>query len=89
MLKYRLEALISEMNDGGFAYGEAIHEFKKIFVSRVLQQCGGNQVRAAKRLGVHRNTLGRILSQYKIDTRAARKAAGSMRSRAAALPRTG
>jgi DNA-binding NtrC family response regulator len=67
MFKERLEALIDEMTERGIFYSEAVREFRKIFIGRVLEQNGGNQVRAAQKLGMHRNTLGRTLSELQIE----------------------
>jgi DNA-binding NtrC family response regulator len=39
------------------ALRHARQEFERLFILRVLEQYGGNQVKAAKVLGVHRNTL--------------------------------
>jgi len=49
-----------EMDEGGDDEGALRHarqEFERLFILRVLEQYGGNQVKAAKILGVHRNTL--------------------------------
>ena len=39
----------------------------------MLDRANGNQSRAAKLLGIHRNTLSRKIGQYKIDGRARRQ----------------
>ena len=90
MFKDRLEALIEEMSQSGIAYGEAMQEFRKIFISRVLQQSNGNQIRAAQKLGMHRNTLKRNMTQLQIvGGRTARKKIDSQRLGSAALRKTG
>jgi len=64
MFRDRLEALIEEeVSQSGIVYGEAVQEFRKIFISRVLEQSDGNQIRAAQKLGMHRNTLKRKMTQ--------------------------
>ncbi|MGA8528894.1 MAG: helix-turn-helix domain-containing protein, partial [Acidobacteriaceae bacterium] len=41
--------------------------FKRRFMLEVLSSHRGNQCKAAKELGVHRNTLSRILAELDID----------------------
>jgi len=68
-VKDQLESLIGLMVDRGILFEEARTEFEKKFIKRVLDRNNGNQSRAAKVLGIHRNTLGRKIEQYKIDQR--------------------
>lgn len=51
---------------------EAVQEFQKAFIIVVLRDVNGNQVRAAKQLGVHRNTLRRNLLELDVDIKAVR-----------------
>jgi DNA-binding NtrC family response regulator len=64
-----LERLIGEMVDKGIRYDDAQREFEKRFITRVLQAHDGNLGRAAKTLGVHRNTLTRKIQDLKIRSR--------------------
>jgi DNA-binding NtrC family response regulator len=50
-------------------YAEAVREFKKKFIQTVLQENKGNQCRAARQLGMHRNTLSRTISELRLDVR--------------------
>ncbi len=50
-------------------YSEGVREFKKRFILTVLQENKGNQCRAARELGMHRNTLSRTITELKIDVR--------------------
>ena len=68
-MKDQLEALITQMYKSGILYSEAVREFKKRFILTVLQDNQGNQCRAARQLGMHRNTLSRTISELKIDVR--------------------
>jgi DNA-binding NtrC family response regulator len=68
-VKDQLEALVMQMYRSNILYSEAVREFKKRFILAVLQANRGNQCRAARALGMHRNTLSRTISELKIDVR--------------------
>jgi Fis family transcriptional regulator, factor for inversion stimulation protein len=72
-VKSQLEALVSEMHGSGILYAEAVREFKKVFIAHVLEQNKGNQCKAARQLGMHRNTLSRTLQELEVDVRELRK----------------
>ncbi len=74
-MKDQLEALVAQMFKSGILYSEAVREFKKRFIMTVLQESKGNQCRAARELGMHRNTLSRTIEELKIDMRAVRDGA--------------
>ena len=61
-----LDRLVEEMVTKGIRYEEAQREFEKRFISRVLLKADGNLCRAADLLGMHRNTLSRKLTEYRI-----------------------
>ena len=79
-MKDQLEALIMQMYKSNILYSEAVREFKKKFILTVLQENNGNQCRAARELGMHRNTLSRTLNELKIDVRQVRDAKRPPRS---------
>ena len=66
-MKDQLETLVLQMHKSNILYSEAVREFKKRFILAVLQENKGNQCRAARELGMHRNTLNRTLTELKID----------------------
>jgi DNA-binding protein Fis len=68
-VKDQLEGLVSQMVERGILFDEAVGEFEKRFIKRVLDRVDGNQSRAAHLLGIHRNTLSRKLTEYKLDHR--------------------
>lgn len=72
-MKDQLEALILQMYRSNILYSEAVREFKKRFILTVLQENQGNQCRAARQLGMHRNTLSRTMAELKIDVRSIRQ----------------
>lgn len=73
-MKDQLEALIGQMVEKGILFEEAVEEFEKKFIKHVLERTNGNQSRAARELGIHRNTLSRKIELYKIDRRIRRRA---------------
>jgi Fis family transcriptional regulator, factor for inversion stimulation protein len=68
-VKDQLEALVTQMYKSNILYSEAVREFRKRFILTVLEENRGNQCRAARALGMHRNTLSRTISELKIDVR--------------------
>ena len=71
-MRSELDALISRMHTGGILYTEAVREFRKAFIAGVLRENNGNQSKAARELGMHRNTLSRVVSMLELDVRALR-----------------
>ena len=61
-----MERLVSEMLDKGVHYEDARREFEKMFISRALQRTKGSLGDAADLLGLHRNTIARKISEYRI-----------------------
>jgi DNA-binding protein Fis len=68
IVKDQLEGLVSQMVDRGILFDEAVGEFEKRFIKRVLDRTNGNQSRAAQVLGIHRNTLSRKIDEYKLSS---------------------
>jgi DNA-binding NtrC family response regulator len=68
-VREQLEALVGQMVERGIQFEEAVNEFEKKFIKRVLDRSHGNQSRAARMLGIHRNTLSRKIDLYKLDHR--------------------
>ena len=66
-MRDQLEGLIVQMVERGILFDEAVGEFEKRFIKRVLERTNGNQSRAAELLGIHRNTLSRKMNEYKLD----------------------
>jgi Fis family transcriptional regulator, factor for inversion stimulation protein len=62
----QLETLVQEMLDKGILYDDARREFEKMFISRALQRSKGNLCEAAELLGLHRNTIARKVTEYRI-----------------------
>jgi len=70
MISDRLQKLVEEMVDRGVQFDDAVHEFEKRFIVRVLGSHEGSLTKTADALGIHRNTLTRKMGEYKIKRRA-------------------
>jgi len=70
VISERLERLVEEMVDRGVQFEDAVREFEKRFISRVLGKSDGSLTKTAGALGMHRNTLTRKMGEYKIKRRA-------------------
>lgn len=72
-LKDQLEALVTQLVDRGILLEEALTEFEKRFIKAAIDHAKGNQCRAARLLGIHRNTLSRKIEKLRLDHRNSRK----------------
>lgn len=66
-VKRELDNLVVQMYASGITYEEAIREFRRRYIQEVLAHNKGNQCKAARELGVHRNTLSRIMADLELD----------------------
>jgi len=64
----QLESLVAQLVDRGILFGDAVAEFEKRFIKKVLENHRGNQSRAARALGIHRNTLSRKIFDYRLES---------------------
>jgi Fis family transcriptional regulator, factor for inversion stimulation protein len=65
-LREQLERLVDEMVSKGIRLEEAQREFEKRFIAHVLTKADGNLCKAADVLGMHRNTLSRKLTEFRL-----------------------
>ena len=68
-VREQLDSLVQQMLDRGVRYEDARREFEKVFITRALQRSNGCLGDAAELLGIHRNTVTRKMSEYKIKNR--------------------
>ena len=68
-MRDQLDALIQQMLDRGVRYEDARREFEKVFITRALQRAEGSVGSAAELLGIHRNTVARKMTEYRIKRR--------------------
>ena len=66
MIRDDLSDLVQQMIDRGILFDDAQREFERVFISRALAKTNYNVCKAAKMTGLHRNTLSRKISEYRI-----------------------
>ena len=66
MMRDDLSLLVQQMIDRGILFEDAQREFERVFISRALAKTNYNVCKAAKMTGLHRNTLSRKMTTYKI-----------------------
>ena len=67
-MKRELDALVTQMHSAGVSYSESVRQFKRRYILEVLAQHKGNQCKASEELGMHRNTLSRLLAELEMDS---------------------
>lgn len=65
--KAQLKTLVMQLCKDGIFYREAVCEFKREFILAALRSTKGNQFQAARKLGMHRNTLRRNIEKLNIQ----------------------
>jgi DNA-binding NtrC family response regulator len=72
-MKNEMDSLIDRMISGGILFEEALQEFEKQFILKMLRRHNNNLSKASVALGIHRNTLSKRLDQYQNGNGAAPK----------------
>lgn len=72
-MKDQLESLVNQMIDRNILYTDAVSEFEKRFIKRMLEKNNGNHSKTAVALGIHRNTLSRKVDDLDLDHRPKRR----------------
>ena len=67
-MREQLNRLVDEMLTKGIRYDDARREIEKRFITSALNRSNGNLGRAADLLGIHRNTLSRKITAYRLKT---------------------
>lgn len=80
-MKEQLESLINQLVEHGISYEDAVGEFEKKFIRKVLERSNGNRSKAAHTLGIHRNTLSRKIEDLALDHQPRRRRRSSRSSR--------
>ncbi|MEO9469178.1 nitrogen regulation protein NR(I) [Parasphingorhabdus sp.] len=68
---HQVRSIVSEIildpNQSASVYVRALEKFERPLLEEILDQAQGNQIKAAKMLGINRNTLRKKLTEYEID----------------------
>ena len=72
-MKDNLDSLVNMMIDNGIMFPDAVDEFERRFIKKMLEKANGNQSKASKALGIHRNTLKRKIETLDLDHRPKRR----------------
>lgn len=65
-MKESFDSLVDHLMTGGFFLEEAVEILEKTLITHALEHTGWNRTEASKMLGIHRNTLQRKMSDYKL-----------------------
>lgn len=66
-MKNQLDSLINQLIENDILFEDAVNEFEKRFIKKILEKNNGNLCKAAKDLHIHRNTLSRKIVALKLD----------------------
>jgi DNA-binding NtrC family response regulator len=65
-MKAQFEGLVDHLISGGLFLEQAVELLEKTMIARTLENSAGNRCAAAKKLGIHRNTLRRKMEEYSL-----------------------
>ncbi len=80
-MKDQLDALINQLIENNILFEDAVSEFEKRFIRKILENNNGNLSKAAKALKIHRNTLSRKISALNLDHQPKRRRQPAQRKR--------
>ena len=63
-LNGHLKDIVDTLYRMGITLKETQTEIERLYIAKTLTACDGNRSRAAKRLGMHRNTLNAKIEHY-------------------------
>ena len=66
-LNGHLRQMVEDLVKLGITLREAQAEIERLYIERTLTGCDGNRSRAARKLGMHRNTLNAKIEQYNLN----------------------
>jgi transcriptional regulator with PAS, ATPase and Fis domain len=64
-MRSQLESLIDEMIAAGILFEDAVAEFEKLFIMRIMERNRNNISKASLELRIHRNTLSKKIEKYR------------------------
>jgi len=82
-MKQTFEELVDHLMGGGFFLEEAVEILERTLITRALERTACNRSAAAKLLGIHRNTLQRKMSDFKLERKPPQKVKPNVKKAAA------
>ena len=82
-MKDQLESLVNQMIEREILFTDAVSEFEKKFIKRMLEKNNDNHSKAAVELGINRNTLSRKVDGLGLNHRPKRRAPAARRRHSA------
>jgi len=80
-VKDQLDALVNQLIENGILFEDAVNEFEKRFIVKILESSNGNLSKAAQTLKIHRNTLSRKIAALNLDHQPKRRRKTAPRKR--------
>jgi DNA-binding NtrC family response regulator len=81
MIYKKLDALIEDMAEKGITLNDALAEFERRYITKVLSLCDNKMCKAAQLLGIHRNTLSYKIKNSRAKAPSNRKKHGPSKKR--------
>ena len=72
-MKDQLDALINQLIEHNIQFADAVGEFEKRFIGKVMEKNNGNLSKSARDLCIHRNTLSRKIAALDPDHKPKRR----------------
>jgi DNA-binding NtrC family response regulator len=72
-MKESFEKLVDHLLENGFFVEQAVEILERTLIARAMERTEGNRLAASKLLGIHRNTLQRKITEYKLEDPRPRK----------------
>lgn len=72
-MKETFEELVDHLLENGFFMEEAVEVLERTLIAHAMERTDGNRLAASKLLGIHRNTLQRKITEYKLEDERRRK----------------
>jgi DNA-binding NtrC family response regulator len=79
-MKQTFDLLVEHLIKGGFFLEEAVEILERSLIARAMERSAGNRSKAAKILGIHRNTLQRKLDAIEPDRKPSARVTGAARA---------
>jgi DNA-binding NtrC family response regulator len=81
MIYKKLDALVEDMAEKGITLNDALAEFERRYITKILNLCDNKMCKAAQILGIHRNTLSYKIKNSRSKIPSNRKKKGLSKKR--------